>query len=86
MTVTASQNQSSQSLQPDPQVEAALADLRRRIDELDRRIVELLNERAAIVVEIGQRKRDREAPIYAPHREAQVLSQAITASKGPLPP
>lgn len=84
--MTRRQHQSSQGLQPDPQVEAALADLRRRIDELDRRIVELLNERAAIVVEIGQRKRDREAPIYAPHREAQVLSQAIQASKGPLPP
>lgn len=64
---------------------AALSDLRRRIDEVDRRLVELLNARAQIVVEVGRLKRDSATPIYAPHREAAVLKNAISLNMGPLP-
>ena len=32
---------------------ASLSDLRQRIDTLDRKLVELLNERAQVVVEVG---------------------------------
>lgn len=63
----------------------ALEGLRRRIDELDARLVALLNERAAVVVEVGQLKRSSDVPIYAPHREAQVLGRALAANRGPLP-
>lgn len=59
--------------------------LRLRIDEIDHRLVDLLNERARVVVEIGQLKRGSGAPIYAPHREAEVLRRALAANKGPLP-
>ncbi|TVQ64256.1 MAG: prephenate dehydratase [Phycisphaerales bacterium] len=62
-----------------------LDDLRRRIDEIDRRLVELLNERASIVVDVGRSKRASGAPIYAPHREAAVLEKVLSASRGPLP-
>jgi len=79
----APQNPSSAT---DPQVESALADLRSRIDALDARLVALLNERAQIVVEIGACKRDKDAPIYAPHREAAVLQRVIDANDGPLQP
>ncbi|MHC4108285.1 MAG: prephenate dehydratase [Planctomycetota bacterium] len=61
-----------------------LESLRRRIDEVDERLVELLSERAEIVVRIGATKRDSGAPIYAPHREQAVLAKAITANPGPL--
>ncbi|WP_428265116.1 prephenate dehydratase [Haliangium sp.] len=64
---------------------AALDELRRRIDELDQRLVALLNQRAEVVVEIGRLKRDSNVPIYAPHREAAVLAKVLTASRGPLP-
>lgn len=65
---------------------ADLTSLRKRIDELDRRIVDLLNERAAVVVEIGHvKKRDGSAPIYAPDREKQVLQQVRAYNQGPLP-
>jgi chorismate mutase / prephenate dehydratase len=70
--------------QPAPE-KAELEALRSRIDQVDRRLVELLNERARIVVEVGQFKRDSGSPIYAPHREAAVLKQAIERSDGPLP-
>lgn len=62
-----------------------LQTLRARIDEVDRRLVELLNERASIIVEVGKLKRSTGTPIYAPHREAAVLKKAIEANKGPLP-
>jgi len=53
---------------------------------VDRRLVALLNERAGLVVDVGRLKRGSGVPIYAPHREAQVLDQALARSDGPLPP
>lgn len=61
-----------------------LAALRRKIDELDARLVQILSERSSLVVEIGKTKRSDGTPIYAPHREAQVIAQAIAANPGPL--
>ncbi|MCA9299315.1 MAG: prephenate dehydratase, partial [Phycisphaerales bacterium] len=39
----------------------------------------------ALVVGIGKLKRDGDIPIYAPHREAQVLQRVLDANAGPLP-
>jgi chorismate mutase/prephenate dehydratase len=64
--------------------EAALADLRQRIDAVDRRLIEALSERAAIVSDIGRSKRASGYPIYAPHREAEVLRRVLAANPGPL--
>ncbi len=62
-----------------------LEDLRKQIDEIDLKLVELLNERANIVVEVGKFKQKSEAtPIYAPDREKQVLDKICQANKGPL--
>jgi len=61
-----------------------LDDLRRRIDDLDRRLIELLNERASIVSRVGEVKRSSGVPIYAPHREAEVLKRVIEMNRGPL--
>jgi len=63
----------------------SLDDLRVRIDQLDSRLVELLNERAKLVVDVGTFKRGSGTPIYAPHREQAVLQKVLDASKGPLP-
>lgn len=65
--------------------EVSLGDLRAMIDAIDRKLVALLNERARIVVDIGRLKRDTNTPVYAPHREAEVLRQALEANTGPLP-
>lgn len=65
--------------------DADLAGLRARIDVVDAKLVELLNERASLVVEVGKTKRQGDIPIYAPHREAQVLDRVLASSKGPLP-
>ncbi len=63
-----------------------LAELRRRIDDIDQQLVRLLNERAEIVVDVGNLKRtDNSTPIYAPDREQIVLQQIREYNKGPLP-
>ncbi len=64
---------------------ADLDNLRRRIDELDTKLVALLNERADIVEAIGAAKRDAGGPIYAPDRERQVLERVLDLNPGPLP-
>ena len=64
-----------------------LAPLRGRIDALDAQIVELLNRRAQIVVEVGEVKRagGEDVPIYAPDREQAVLEKVRRLNHGPLP-
>lgn len=71
----------------DGEVESAeLHRLRDEIDALDRQIVKLLNERAALALEVGQAKaaagwrriRDLE-------REREVLIRVAVANEGPMP-
>ncbi len=66
---------------------STLEEYRKKIDEIDRQLVKLMNERAKIVVEVGKIKRSRQdaPPIYAPDRERAVLDKIQTANKGPLP-
>jgi len=65
----------------DPHLEA----LRRRIDELDAQLVQLLNERARVVVEVGRHKRATgNLQIYSPDREHQVLQNIARMNRGPL--
>jgi chorismate mutase/prephenate dehydratase len=63
----------------------SLDELRNRIDEIDKQLVKLLNERARVVVEIGRLKNKTGGQIYAPHREKEVLDKVIKANQGPLP-
>ena len=63
----------------------SLEELRKRIDEIDRQLVALLNERAGVVMEIGKVKTQTDRPIYAPDREKQVLDKVVKCNKGPLP-
>ena len=63
----------------------SLEELRKRIDQIDPQLVELLNERARIVVEIGQLKDKKGGQIYAPDREKEVFRKIVASNKGPLP-
>jgi len=62
----------------------SLDGLRARIDALDREIVRLLNERAALAADIGRIKQEANDPVHAPAREKQVLSRVTGANEGPL--
>ncbi len=55
------------------------------IDDLDRRLVDLLNQRTRVVEDIGRVKRTANLPIYEPRREDQVFANISAASAdGPL--
>ncbi len=58
---------------------------RKQIDELDRKLVELLNLRASAAQQIGRLKRDGSLPIYEPDREKIIFDNVRAANKGPLP-
>ena len=69
-------------------LDARLAPLRARIDEIDEQLVRLMNERASVAVRIGDEKRRSgglNAPVYMPHREKAVLDKIRHMSTGPLP-
>jgi chorismate mutase-like protein len=63
-----------------------LEEFRVLIDDVDRRIVELLNERTRVVEEIGRVKRQAQLPIYEPKREDQVFANITGFNHGPLSP
>ena len=62
-----------------------LDELRAKIDSLDERIVKLLNDRADVVVQVGQLKNAHKTPVYAPDREHQILERIQQLNAGPLP-
>lgn len=62
-----------------------LDELRSRIDEIDRDLVKLLNERTQSALAIGRIKHETGGEIYVPAREQQVLDKVGTLNHGPLP-
>jgi chorismate mutase len=70
----------------DPDLARLLAPLRRRIDELDDRLLDLLNERARLALAIGLEKRRAQVPVYDPRREEEILNRLAGLTSGPLPP
>jgi chorismate mutase/prephenate dehydratase len=76
---------SNPPVEPKPSVEARLAALREKIDAVDASIVELLNRRAQLATEVGEVKREVDAPVFRPEREAQVIARMRSLNKGPLP-
>jgi chorismate mutase/prephenate dehydratase len=62
-----------------------LQPLRNKIDEIDTRLVRLLNDRTRLVLEIGKLKHEAGGEIYAPDREEAVLRRVTEKSGGPLP-
>jgi|SRR5208282_5980715 len=62
-----------------------IEELRIRIDELDRELVQLLSERASAVKIIGQLKAATSLPVYEPEREKIIYANVHAANRGPLP-
>jgi len=61
-----------------------LAKRRERIDAVDRKLVELLNERTRIAHEIGHIKKEAGLPVYEPSREERVLAHVAEMNPGPI--
>ncbi len=62
-----------------------LKELRDKIDEIDKKIVRLLNRRARLILEIGRIKTRDKKEIFVPEREKQIYGKIASANKGPLP-
>jgi chorismate mutase len=62
-----------------------IEDWRKKIDEVDRKLVALISERAQAAVEIGKLKRNTSMPIYEPDRERIVFDNVQQVNPGPLP-
>jgi chorismate mutase-like protein len=61
-----------------------IADWRQRIDAVDLKILELLNERARYSLEIGKIKQRLNLPVYMPERENHIYARLERANRGPL--
>ncbi|MEI8121073.1 MAG: prephenate dehydratase [bacterium] len=61
-----------------------LESLRQKIDEIDARLIRLLNKRTGHALEIGKLKQKNGRGIYAPAREKEVLARVALLNKGPL--
>lgn len=59
--------------------------LRKRIDQIDAKVVNLLNDRASLAQKIGRVKNRSKQEVYAPHREREVLRRVSELNPGPLP-
>jgi chorismate mutase len=66
------------------EAKAAIGACRKEIDEIDRRLVALLNERTRVVERIGEVKQAVTLPVYEPKREDEVFANIVGANRGPL--
>ncbi len=64
--------------------EGDLQPLRACIDEIDRKLLLLLNERSHCANTIGHIKKQLGLPVYVPSRELDVLNNVTSANEGPL--
>lgn len=61
-----------------------ISEIRAKIDEIDKQLVEMINKRADCAIEIGKMKSQGSKSIFAPEREKQVLAGVLKNNKGPL--
>ena len=66
-------------------LEQQLNTFRAKIDEIDEKIVALLNDRAKVVLDIGKAKDASGGSTYVPNRESEVLDRVSKLNPGPLP-
>lgn len=59
--------------------------LRKKIDELDNEIINLINKRTEIVLEIGKLKSNNNSSVYVPHREQEIIKRLTNLNNGPFP-
>lgn len=59
--------------------------LRKKIDKIDDKILELLNKRAELILQISKEKKKKNIPYYVPIREKKIFERILKNNKGPLP-
>ncbi len=61
-----------------------IEDLRGRVDEVDRELIRILNERARIVQELVAIKAEAGKPLFDPKREEEILQKVAEQNEGPI--
>ncbi len=64
--------------------EARIQELRSRVDEVDRELIRILNERARIVQEMVAVKAEAGKPLFDPKREEEILQKVAEENEGPI--
>lgn len=64
---------------------ADLDSLRKKIDEIDLKILDLLNKRTRVVLDIKKAKKDKRLNIHSPEREKRILERLTKLNPGPFP-
>ena len=62
-----------------------IQELRKKIDGIDDKLLDLLNERARIVIEIGSIKKTGKIDFHSPSREREIIERLTARNNGPLP-
>ena len=62
-----------------------LKNLRDKIDHIDDQILELLNNRARVVLDVGKAKAGESREFYVPSRERAIFERLQAANSGPFP-
>lgn len=62
-----------------------LEDLRRSIDEIDDGILDLLNKRAELAIEVGRIKKQKNSQFHVPSREMAIIERLTAKNPGPFP-
>ncbi len=62
-----------------------IRELRHDIDAVDDRILELLNRRASLVIDVGRLKRDEKEDFHVPSREREIYDRLTAQNRGPFP-
>ncbi len=62
-----------------------LAEIRGQIDQLDRQLLDMLNRRAELSLEVGRIKAGSADIVFKPFREKEVLEKLSRLNAGPLP-
>ena len=68
----------------DAETQEKVRELRERVDEVDRTLIDALSERARIVQEIMMLKAETGAPVYDPRREEEILRRVVEQNPGPI--
>ncbi len=61
-----------------------IEELRNRVDEVDRQLIRILNERARIVQELVTIKAEAGKPLFDPKREEEILRKVAEENEGPI--
>jgi len=64
--------------------QSELQELRKKIDPINMQILDLLNQRASIALEIGKVQQNLGTTFYDPEREAEMLTELQKANNGPF--